>query len=58
MQSSAGRKISVDSFVISGTPAVDSAELTEISGSLSGSEFNDDPEELGEGVRSQFQDHP
>jgi len=56
-QSSDGRKILVDSLVISGTRAIDSAELAEITGSMAGSEFNDDPDELGERVRSQFQDH-
>jgi outer membrane protein assembly factor BamA len=56
-QSSDGRKILVDSFVIAGTRAIDSAELAEITGSIAGSEFNDDPDELGERVRSQFQDH-
>jgi outer membrane protein assembly factor BamA len=57
IQSSDGRKILVDSLVISGTRAVDSAELAEISASLSGSEFEDDPDELAERVRDQFQNH-
>jgi outer membrane protein assembly factor BamA len=57
IQSSDGRKILVDSLLISGTRAVDSAELAEISGSLAGSEFDDDPDELAERVRDQFQNH-
>jgi len=52
-----GRKILVDSFIISGTRTIDAAELAEITGSISGSEFNDDPEEMQERVRDQFQDH-
>jgi outer membrane protein assembly factor BamA len=51
------RKIIVDSFVISGTQTIDSAELAEIMNSMSGSTFNDDAEELGERIRAQFQDH-
>jgi outer membrane protein assembly factor BamA len=56
-QSLNDRKIVVESFVISGTQAVDSAELAEITDSMSGSTFNDDAEELGERIRAQFQDH-
>jgi len=56
-QSLDDRKILVESFVISGTQAVDSAELAEITDSMSGSTFNDDAEELGERIRAQFQDH-
>lgn len=50
-------KILVDSFVISGTRTLDSAELAEISNTMAGSEFDDDAEELGERLRAQFQDH-
>ncbi len=50
------RKIEVESLVISGTQEVDSAELAEITDSMSGSTFNDDAEELGERIRAQFQD--
>jgi outer membrane protein assembly factor BamA len=52
-----GRKILVDSFVISGTRAIDAAELAEITGSISGSEFDDDSDEMQERVRDQFQNH-
>lgn len=50
------RKIVVESFVISGTQAVDSAELAEITNSMANSTFNDDAEELQERIRAQFQD--
>ena len=50
------RKIVVESFVISGTRAVDSAELVEITSSMTGSTFNDDAEELRERIQAQFQD--
>jgi outer membrane protein assembly factor BamA len=52
-----GRKILVDSFVISGTRAIDAAELAEITGSIAGSEFDNDPDEMQERVRDQFQNH-
>jgi outer membrane protein assembly factor BamA len=55
--SSAGHKILIDSMVISGTQAIDSSELAEMTDALSGSEFDDDPEELQERVRDQFQNH-
>jgi hemolysin activation/secretion protein len=55
-QSLDDRKIFVESFVISGTQAVDSAELAEITNSMAGSTFNDDAEELRERIRAQFQD--
>jgi len=50
-------KVLIESFVISGTRAVDSAELAEITESMSGLTFNDDSEELQERIRNQFQDH-
>src|ERR1700731_3856535 len=50
------RKIEVESLVISGTQEIDTAELAEITDSMSGSTFNDDAEELGERIRAQFQD--
>ena len=52
-----GREILVDSFVISGTRAIDSALLAEITRSISGSEFEDDPDEMQERVRDQFLNH-
>ena len=55
-QSPNGRQILVESFVISGTQSVDSAELAEITNSIAGSRFNDDEEELQERIRAQFQD--
>ena len=55
-QSLDDRKILVESFVISGTQAVDSAELAEITNSMAASTFNDDTEELRERIRAQFQD--
>lgn len=54
-QDAAG-KILVDSFTISGTRAIDSAELAEITNSMAGSEFENDIDELGERIRAQFQD--
>jgi outer membrane protein assembly factor BamA len=56
-QSQIERKVLIDSLVISGTQAVDSAELAEITGALSGSTFNDDADELGDRIRNQFQEH-
>jgi outer membrane protein assembly factor BamA len=56
-QSSGEREVLIDSFVISGTRAVDSAELAEITNSMSGSAFNDDSDELEERIRDQFQNH-
>jgi outer membrane protein assembly factor BamA len=56
-QAANARKVLVESFVISGTRAVDSAELAEITDSMSGSTFNDDSDELSERIRNQFQDH-
>jgi outer membrane protein assembly factor BamA len=50
------RDILVESFVISGTQSVDSAELAEITNSMAGSRFNDDAEVLQERIRLQFQD--
>jgi outer membrane protein assembly factor BamA len=50
------RKIVIESFIISGTQTVDSAELADITNSMAGSTFNDDAEELGERIRVQFQD--
>jgi outer membrane protein assembly factor BamA len=55
-QSADKRQILVESFVISGTQAVDSTELAEITNSMAGSKFNDDAEELQERIRAQFQD--
>jgi outer membrane translocation and assembly module TamA len=49
-------KVEVESLVISGTQGIDSAELAEITDSMSGSTFNDDADELGERIRGQFQD--
>jgi outer membrane protein assembly factor BamA len=51
------RKIVIESFVISGTQSIDSAELAEITNSMAGSKFADDPDELEERIRAQFQDH-
>jgi outer membrane protein assembly factor BamA len=56
-QSSGERKIVVESFVVSGTQSVDTAELAEITNNIAGSIFNDDAEELQERIRLQFQDH-
>jgi outer membrane protein assembly factor BamA len=56
-QSQGERKVLVDSLVISGTRALDSGELAEITNSMSGSTFTDDAEELGERIRNQFQNH-
>ena len=50
------RKILVDSVVVSGTQAIDAAELADIIGSLPGSKYDDDPEEIQERLRSAFQD--
>jgi hemolysin activation/secretion protein len=50
------RKVVIESFVISGTQALDSAELAEITNSITGSTFSDDAEELQDRVRAQFQD--
>lgn len=50
-------QILVESFAISGTQSVDSSELAEITNSIAGSKFNDDPDELQERIRAQFQDH-
>jgi len=55
-ESSNHRKIVVESFVISGTRSIDTAELAEITNSMAGSRFNDDEEELQERIRAQFQD--
>ncbi len=55
-QASDAHKVVIESFVISGTRAVDSAELAEITNSMSGSTFNDDSDELSERIRNQFQD--
>ena len=55
-QAADARKVLVESFVISGTRAVDSAELAEITDTMSGSTFNDDADELSERIRNQFQD--
>jgi outer membrane protein assembly factor BamA len=55
-QSSGEREVSIESFVVSGTRAVDSAELAEITNTLSGSRFSDDAEELKERIRNEFQD--
>jgi outer membrane protein assembly factor BamA len=55
-QAQEGRRIIVESFVISGTRTVDSVELAEITNSMAGSTFSDDSEELEERIRAQFQD--
>jgi outer membrane protein assembly factor BamA len=55
-QSHDGRKIVIESFVISGTRTVDSVELADITNSIAGSTFTDDPEELQQRIRAQFQD--
>ncbi len=47
--------IIIRDFVISGTRALDSAELSEISGTFIGSCFDDDKEEIEQRVRSEFQ---
>lgn len=54
--SSNQHKILVDSLVVSGTQAIDSAELAEITGTISGGEFDDDSEELQERIRDAFQE--
>src|SRR4030088_312378 len=56
-QSLQKRQIVVEGFDISGTQAIDSAELAEITNSMAGSTFNDDAEELQQRIRAQFQDH-
>jgi len=56
-QSAGEREVLIDSLVISGTRAVDSAELAEITNSMSGSAFSDDSDELEERIRDQFQNH-
>jgi outer membrane protein assembly factor BamA len=56
VQTHEGGKIIVDSFVISGTRAVDSVELSEITNSMAGSTFTDDSDELRMRIRAQFQD--
>src|ERR1700722_3473319 len=55
--SSDGPEVLVESFVISGTQSIDSAELAEITNSMAGSKFADEPDELEERVKAQFQDH-
>jgi outer membrane protein insertion porin family len=54
---SEGPKVLVESFVISGTQSIDSAELAEITNSMAGSKFEDDPDELEEWIKAQFQNH-
>lgn len=54
--SSNQHKILVDSLVISGTQAIDSGDLAEITGTISGGVFNDDSEELQERIRDAFQE--
>ena len=56
IESAGDRKIVVESFVISGTQSIDTAELAEITNSMAGSTFNDGKEELQERIRAQFQD--
>jgi outer membrane protein assembly factor BamA len=51
------RQILIESFVISGTQSIGSAELAEITNSMAGSKFPDDPDELEERIKAQFQDH-
>jgi outer membrane protein assembly factor BamA len=48
--------ILVTDFAIAGTQAVSATELAEITGSLIGQCFDEDPEEMSERVRAQFQD--
>jgi len=55
--SSEAPKLVVESFTISGTRSIATAELGEITGSMVGSEFQDSSDELKERIRSQFQDH-
>src|ERR1700678_3940852 len=55
--SSGGPEVLVESFVISGTQSIDSAELAEITSSIAGSKFADDADELEERIKAQFQDH-
>ncbi len=55
-QTKTDRRVVVESFVISGTRAIDSEKLAGITGSMSGSTFNDDAEELKERIKAQFQD--
>jgi outer membrane protein insertion porin family len=56
-QTSGAHKVVVESLAIFGTRAVDSAELADITDSMSGSTFNDDADELSERIRNQFQTH-
>ena len=55
-QSHDGRKIVIESFVITGTRTVDSVELADITNGLAGSILTDDSEELEQRIRAQFQD--
>lgn len=48
-------KISVESFSISGTTSIGSAELAEITNVFAGSTFNDDTEEMEERLRVELQ---
>jgi outer membrane protein assembly factor BamA len=57
VQASNDRQIVIESFVISDTQSIDSAELAEITNSMAGSKFADDPDELEERIKAQFQDH-
>ncbi len=50
-------KILIESVAISGTRSVDSAELAEIADRLSGPEFSEDTDELGDQIRNEFQNH-
>jgi len=56
-QSSSQAKISVESFSISGTTSIASAELADITNVFAGSTFNDDTEEMEERLRAELQDH-
>ncbi|MDP9158791.1 MAG: hypothetical protein M3O09_00980 [Acidobacteriota bacterium] len=55
-QTKSDGRVVVESFTILGTRAIDSEKLAELTGSMSGSTFNDDAEELKERIRAQFQD--
>jgi outer membrane protein assembly factor BamA len=50
-------KISVESYSISGTTSIASAELADITNVFAGSTFNDDTEEMKERLRAELQDH-
>src|SRR3954447_5378544 len=54
--SDARKKVIVESVVISGTQSLSSGELAEITDSLTGGKFNDDPDELTQRIQRKFSD--